>query len=53
MAQVFFNFNRETADHGPFNAWDRVSFVPRKDAQHRDGARAVPVDTLSILFIHP
>ena len=28
--------NRETADHGPFNAWDRIGFDPRKGPSHRD-----------------
>ena len=33
---VMFNLNRETADHGCFNSWDRLPFIPQKDAQHRD-----------------
>lgn len=33
---VFFNLNRETADHGPFNSWDRVAFEPRKGPENRD-----------------
>ena len=33
---VMFNLNRETADHGPFNSWDRLPFAPMRDAAHRD-----------------
>lgn len=33
---VLFNMNRETADHGPFNSWDRLPFSPSRNAQHRD-----------------
>ena len=37
---VLFNLNRETADHGCFNAWDRLPFLPAKDAAHRDELHA-------------
>ncbi len=33
---VMFNLNRETADTGLFNVWDRLPFIPRKDADHVD-----------------
>ena len=33
---VMFNLNRETADTGLFNNWDRLPFTPRKDADHMD-----------------
>ena len=33
---LLFNMNRETADHGPFNSWDRLPFAPMRDAEHRD-----------------
>ena len=33
---VLFNLNRETADHGCFNSWDRLPFVPGKGPQNRD-----------------
>lgn len=33
---VMFNLNRETADTGLFNNWDRLPFSPRKDADHQD-----------------
>ena len=33
---ILFNLNRETADHGCFNAWDRLPFTPSKGPAHRD-----------------
>jgi hypothetical protein len=36
VGNVLFNLNRETADHGCFNAWDRLPFYPGKSAAHRD-----------------
>ena len=33
---TLFNLNRETADHGCFNSWDRLPFSISKDAQHKD-----------------
>ncbi len=33
---VMFNLNRETADTGLFNNWDRLPFTPRKDAENVD-----------------
>jgi hypothetical protein len=33
---ILFNLNRETADHGCFNSWDRLPFVPSRGPDHRD-----------------
>lgn len=33
---VMFNLNRETADTGLFNNWDRLPFIPRKNATQVD-----------------
>ena len=33
---VAFGLNRETADTGIFNNWDRLPFTPRKDSDHVD-----------------
>ena len=33
---VMFNLNRETADTGLFNVWDRLPFTPRKGADAHD-----------------
>ena len=33
---TLFNLNRETADHGCFNSWDRIPFSISKDAQNKD-----------------
>jgi hypothetical protein len=33
---VMFTLNRETADTGLFNNWDRLPFTPRKDKDHQD-----------------
>jgi hypothetical protein len=35
-SSVLFNLNRQTADHGCFNSWDRLPFVPGKNATNRD-----------------
>ena len=36
LQNVMFNLNRETADHGCFNSWDRLPFTPAKGPQRRD-----------------